>query len=47
MATGLSSKGKKWKKVTKTSDEVSMKSFFGEGEELVYFRGGFKRDKLP
>ena len=47
MATGLNTKGKKWKKVTKVPDEVSMNNFFAEDEEPVRYRGGFKRDKLP
>ena len=47
MATGLSMKGKKWRKVTKTTDEASMNSFFAKDEEPVRYRVGFKRDKLP
>ena len=46
MATGLSLKGKKWKKVTKMVDEVSMNNFFGDGEEPVRYKGGFQREKL-
>ena len=46
MATGLNTKGKKWKKVTKVPDEASMNNFFTEDEEPVRYRGGFKRDKL-
>ena len=46
MANGLSLKGKKWKKVTKMADEVRMNNFFGEREEPVRYRGGFKREKL-
>ena len=46
MATGLTTKGKKWKKVTKVPDEASMNNFFAENEELIRHRGGFKRDKL-
>ncbi len=37
---------KKWRKVTKTTDEANMRSFFVEGEEPLRYRGGFKRDKL-
>ena len=47
MATDLSSKGRKWKKVMKMLDEASMNSFFKEGEEPVHFWGGFRREKLP
>ena len=47
MVTGLSMKGKKWRRVTKITDEGSMNSFFVEDEELIRYRGGFKRDKLP
>ena len=47
MATSLLAKGRKWKKVTKMSDEASMNNFFGEGEEPVCFKGGFMREKLP
>ena len=39
MATGLLSKGKKWRKVMKTLDEASMNNFFNEGEEPVRLRG--------
>ena len=46
MATGLNTKGKKWKKVTKVPDEISMNNFFAVDEEPVRYRGGFKRDKL-
>ncbi len=35
MATGLSMKGKKWRKVTKTFDEASMNNFFAKDEELI------------
>ena len=41
MAIGLSMKGKKWKKVTKIADEVSMNRFFAKDEEPVRYRGGF------
>ncbi len=47
MAIGLSMKGKKWRKVTKISNEASMSSLFVEGEKPVHYREGFKRDKLP
>ena len=47
MANGLTTKGKKWRKVTKVLDEANMNSFFMEDEELILYRGGFKRDKLP
>ena len=47
MATGLSAKGRKWRKVAKMSDEASMNGFFREGEDPVRFRGGFMREKLP
>ena len=40
-------KGKKWKKVTKISDDANMNSFFKEDEESIHYRGGFKRNKLP
>ena len=46
MATGLSMKGKKWRKVTKITDEASMNRFFAEDEESIHYRGGFKGDKL-
>ena len=46
MATGLSLKQKKWKKVTKTVDEASMNCFFANNEEPIHYRGGFQREKL-
>ena len=39
MATGLSTKGKKWRKVAKPPDETSMNGFFHEGEVPVRFEG--------
>ena len=39
MATGLSPKGKKWKKVTKMVDEVSMKSFLEKAKSRSITEG--------
>ena len=46
MAIGLSMKGKKWKKVMKTTDEANMNCFFADNEEPIRYRGGFWREKL-
>ena len=42
MATGLTTKGKKWKKVTKVPDEASMNNFFAENESQFATEVGLK-----
>ena len=46
-ATGLSLEGKSWRKQPRVKDEVSPNSFFCSHKALVYFHGGFSREKLP
>lgn len=47
MAKGLDMKGRKWQKITKVVDEVSLSSFVRENEALDRYQGGFRRDKVP
>lgn len=46
MVTGLDLKGRKWQKITKVENEVSLSSFFRDNEALDGYRKGFRRDKL-
>lgn len=46
-ATGLCSKGQKWKKTSSISNETTRNKFFQRNEVLVKLCGGFKRQELP
>ena len=47
MAISLVMKGRKQKKVTQVTDEKILQHFLVEGEELIWHREGFMREKLP
>ena len=47
MVTGMAMRGRKWQKVTHVINETSLQCFFKDGEELVWHKGGFMREKIP